>query len=150
MTVDEFQEAIKNEGGPRHLLRFLAFGGDVNARLADSGSTLLHLAVEYDNLPMIRALVEAGADIEAREASGWTPLHHAVDLDVDSAGQRAGPAEGDFMRALRFSTTELLISLGADTEAQRADGLTPRDMAACYGEEVVRKYDEAVANAIGR
>ena len=147
ITIDELTDAITRGASPRAVLQFVAFGGDVNARLADSGLTLLHLAVEYEHLPMIHALIDAGADIESRAASGWTPLHQAVDFDIDTASQTTGWAAGDFIRTLTFATTKLLIALGADAEARCVDGRTPRDMAAAYSEEVAKKYDEAVAHA---
>ena len=113
MTLEDLAKAIKENRGIAELPHFIAFGGDVNARFSDSNWTLLHLAVEYENLPMIEALFNAGADIEARDLNGWTPLHHAVDFDIDSAGQ-ISYEEGAFWQNLSFSTTALLASLGAD------------------------------------
>jgi ankyrin repeat protein len=49
-----------------------------------AGGTLLHLALEYDDLVMAGCLVERGADVNARAAvdeegfGGHTPLFHAV------------------------------------------------------------------------
>src|SRR5215472_11454175 len=49
-----------------------------------SGSTLLHLAIEYDDIDMARWLIERGADVNARAAidaegsEGHTPLFHTV------------------------------------------------------------------------
>jgi hypothetical protein len=48
------------------------------------GSTLLHLAIEYDDIDMARWLIERGADVNgkaARDADGFgghTPLFHTV------------------------------------------------------------------------
>jgi ankyrin repeat protein len=48
------------------------------------GASLLHVAAEYGNLNASRALVDAGADVDARAAvdeyglNGHTPLFHAV------------------------------------------------------------------------
>jgi uncharacterized protein len=146
MTIDEFIEAIKCGQGEPAALQFVAYGGDVNAPLDGSGLTPLHLAVEAENCSMIQALFNLGANVDARDANGWTPLHRAVDLDLDTAGQTSW-GEGDFMRNLTFRTTELLISLGADVAARCADGRTPRDFAAAYDEDILRKYDEVVQRA---
>jgi ankyrin repeat protein len=147
MTVDEFIEAIQSGQGEQAALQFVVYGGDVNAPMTSSGLTALHLAVEAENLPMIQALFNLGADLEARDANGWTPLHRAVDLDLDTASQTTGWGDGDFLRTLSFRTTQLLISFGADGAARSADGRTPRDIAAGYGESVLGKYDEAVEQA---
>ena len=60
-------------------------GADVNEADAD-GSTALHSAVDVDGpscrgdtpKEFIRRLVAAGADLEARQYYGWTPLLHAI------------------------------------------------------------------------
>jgi uncharacterized protein len=96
---------------------------------------------------MIEALFNLGADIKTRDANGWTPLHRAVDFDLDTASQTSGPNEDDFLRALTFRTAELIISLGADVTARNSNGQTPRDFAAGYGADVLKKYDEAVERA---
>jgi ankyrin repeat protein len=49
-----------------------------------SGSTLLHLAIEYDDIEIARWLIERGADVNAKAAldadgfGGHTPLFHTV------------------------------------------------------------------------
>jgi|GEM_PF-4893905 len=61
---------------------FLAHGARVNMR-AEDGSTPLHAVVGYragadpDLTSITRGLVAAGADMEARDRHGWTPLLRA-------------------------------------------------------------------------
>ena len=96
---------------------------------------------------MITALFNFGADIEMRDFNGWTPLHHAVDFDIDSAGQISWE-EGAFFSRLSFATTALIVSFGADLSSQLENGETPRDKAARYGEKVLKRYDEIIVKAI--
>ncbi|CAI9760915.1 unnamed protein product [Fraxinus pennsylvanica] len=53
-------------------------GGNVNAR--DSfGLTLLHIATWRNHVPIVKRLLEAGADPNARDGeSGWSSLHRAL------------------------------------------------------------------------
>jgi len=74
------------------------------------GASLLHVAAEYGNLNAARALIEAGADVNATAAvdeyglNGHTPLFHTV----NSNGNRSEP----IMR--------LLLAAGADPELRLA------------------------------
>ena len=60
----------------------------------------------------VALLLEAGADPNARDVSGWTPLHKA-------AGFNANPA-----------VVGALLDAGADVHARDADGWTPLHLAA--------------------
>jgi ankyrin repeat protein len=127
-------QAIHQGRGTAELPAFLAAGGDVNALDPRSGMPLLHLACEHLDLDAIRALVAAGADRNARDAFGQTPLHVAVGNDIDSVVQADGPE-------FRFETARLLLSLGADPTLRDGRGLVPRDVAARYGGGVLGTFD---------
>jgi ankyrin repeat protein len=76
--------------------------------------TALHSAAASDagtrDMAIVRALVEAGAPVNARSGSGTTPLHTAAFLgDADVA--------------------ELLLSRGGDPRIASNDGKTPIDLA---------------------
>jgi ankyrin repeat protein len=125
-------------GGPRGLSledieRYLAEGGDPNRR-ADSGHTLLHLAMDNYDIELVRLLITRGADVNARGYRGYTPLHLAVDSDCDSQ-----PRDG--RRATELPLTTLLLGFGADESVRDDDGVTARDFAVAYGEQEAQLYD---------
>lgn len=66
-----------------------------------AGVTLLHVAAEYGNRSAARALIEAGADVNARAdvtddgLNGHTPLFHAV----NSHANRSAPLMRDLLTA---------------------------------------------------
>ena len=54
----------------------LALGGDVTT-IDDNGDTALHGAVIRGSEPLVRFLLEQGAELEATNEKGWTPLRIA-------------------------------------------------------------------------
>ncbi len=101
---------------------------------------MLHLACEHQDLEMIRALVEQGADLNLRDKYGQVPLHIAVDNDADAVVQADGPLE-DY----RFETTRLLLQLGANREVRSNSGQTPRDLAVLSGTAALERFDRLTA-----
>lgn len=61
----------------------LAFGTTGARMLTLAGSTLLHVAAEYQNLEAARLLLDRGADVNALGGSGQTPMFHAVTQNED-------------------------------------------------------------------
>lgn len=94
-------------------------GVDVN-KADNSGNTalLLHIDNHICDKEAVKALVKAGADVNAKNKFGDTPLHMAI-------------KEGKEMVA-RF-----LIKKGADYQAANDKGDTPVDMAVAKGMEMV-------------
>jgi len=81
-------------------------GFDVNTK--DSlGETALHLAVEHGNLEIVRLLLERGADVNAKNKNGLTPIWGINDDDTTA------------MEIFR-----LLIRSGADVNVSNEDGET--------------------------
>ena len=71
---------------PRYLALLLRHGGDPNALDVYGNRTILLNAALYSPVENVRLLVEAGADIHAREnLSLDTPLHKAVLVRYDNA-----------------------------------------------------------------
>ena len=78
-AVDLFTAAIAN--AQRALERLLAEPDlDINARTAD-GKTALHLSAEWGSFYATKLLIEAGADILAKDKYGNIPLELAIDAE---------------------------------------------------------------------
>ena len=103
------------------------------------GATLLHLAIEYDELEIARWLLEKGADVNARAAvdaegfGGHTPLFHAV----VAMGRR------DVEKA------RLLLDRGADPNALATLRKQLRDMGDPE-KEAMREFHDVTATAYAR
>jgi ankyrin repeat protein len=136
MTFDEFWQSIYEDRRTRDLGVYLRNGGDLLARDPKSDRTLLHLACEHQNLGLIRELVGKGIPIDDQDKWGLTPLHVAVDIDIDSVVQASGQ-----ISEMTFDTTKLLLSLGANPNLQDERGSAPRDWVLPYGPAVVEQFD---------
>jgi ankyrin repeat protein len=113
----EILEAVK--AGDAERVEALARGGA--AREADAeGVTALMLAANRGRLDMVRALVAAGADVNAADARGFTPLFHAC---YNSEEDRGHP-----------EVVDALLAAGADREARIGFGVRPLMYAAGNGE----------------
>lgn len=56
----------------------LARGADPNTFDAKTKENVLHIAIgQFGELAIVKMLLDAGADIDAADKWGWTPLHHA-------------------------------------------------------------------------
>lgn len=110
------QQAMFFEPEILHLL--LANGANPNVR-NDRGEALLHLLADPAS---IRALLAAGADIEARDQRGWTPLmSHATDAATGPDAVYTLLAEGADPQAkgLKGETAASLLPQGERFDAIR-------------------------------
>jgi len=103
----------------------LKCGANPNVRLPGLDWTLLHLAIEHHDVASAAVLLKHGANVGLTDASGCTPLHHAVDVEADGAQQSGLPPKPVL--------TRLLLEAGADPHAIDAGGKTPIDIAREYG-----------------
>ncbi|KAI9584932.1 receptor-interacting serine/threonine-protein kinase 4 [Glossina fuscipes] len=88
------------------------------------GLTACHLAIDANQERLLKFALENGANVEARDACGWTLLMRSV---VMNAG---------------LSIFELLITYGANTKAQDMFDLTCLDLARLYGHTEAQEYFE--------
>ena len=49
----------------------------------EENRTLLHWAVDQDNLEAVKVLIQSGADIDAKDAEGETPLAYSLSSDLE-------------------------------------------------------------------
>ena len=113
-------------------------GGTTAEAPSDPLSTPLHEAAESGDLAAVEALTASGADLEARDSDGQTPLHSAADPAVVEALVAAGAdveARSTTGRTPLHSASdpaviEALVAAGADVEARNNDGQTPLHSAA--------------------
>lgn len=90
----------------------IASGACLSKQSETGGETPLHLAARYSRADAAKRLLDAGADCNAVDFAGRTPLHSAIAAD----------ARGVFEILLRNRATDL--------EAQAYDGSTPLILAA--------------------
>ena len=88
----------------------LAAGADLNVCGGVKRCTPLHMAARRGTVPIAAALLDHGANIEARDSLGETPLRRAVNCN-------------------RQGVAALLVSRGADVGSKSTKGLTPLDAA---------------------
>ena len=79
----------------------LEVGGAVTT-IDDNGDTALHGAIIRGSEPLVRFLLDQGADIEAANEKGWTPFRIAKGVFYSNTGKRWPEME------------KLLLELGAD------------------------------------
>jgi ankyrin repeat protein len=113
----------------------IEYGADPRMASKPAGFTPLHSAVADDTgtdvKELVQMLIDAGADPNARSASGGTPLH--------TAGFTGN-----------VPVTEMLLAAGADPDATDAKGLTPLDHAREKGHpEVAAILHDAVLGKRG-
>jgi len=98
-------ECTVESGG--NVVRALVQGGaKVDARDGVKHCTALHMAARRGNVEVAEALLECGADIEARDSLGDTPLRRSVNCG-------------------KTGVASLLLSRGADLDSKGSKGLTP-------------------------
>ena len=103
---------------------FLDAGADIN--LAPRWWNALHAAIENMQVEVVQYLLEAGADPDML-CGGIRPLHHAIDVEADTAAQTG--------EQLAFVLTPLLIEAGADVNGVDESGRTPLQWALDWGHQ---------------
>ena len=115
-------------------------GGRVDARShKEQGGwvTPLRLAAAYGHVGAVRALLAAGADANARDAEGWSPLQLVVALGLLGRDSGRGPAS---------CVVQALLEAGANPSVlvPGRDDATLLDLAAEWGEDDVAALKQLI------
>lgn len=97
-------------GDTQKVLLLLQEGHHVDEAVPLIGTRPLMLAAAYGHVETIKALLDAGADVNAQDVTGWTPLH-------------AGAYKGD------AAVVSLLLAHGARVASSRWYLRTPAEIA---------------------
>jgi uncharacterized protein len=135
----------------------------MNAAPDRMGRTPLHYAALDDAAESVRALIDAGADVDARDQAGNTPLHFAAQEGSLAVGRillEAGAAvdpkdqhgNTPLWRAVFNSRGDgemitLLRRHGADPLAPNGQGITPATLAESIANYPVRRWFVDVLDA---
>lgn len=102
--------------------------------LTHVGATPLWLASQLLDLPMMKLLLEAGADPLRPNITGTTPLMAAAGLAMERPGEQQGTQE-DVAKAVK-----ILLDLGADPNTTDENGNTALHGAAVWGSNGAVEY----------
>jgi Tol biopolymer transport system component len=152
----------------RFLAKYAEYKGDVKA-VDEYGRTLLHCWASmfiFNDVAVAKYLVSKGADVNAKDKGGSTPLHNAVfeetinecvdvvefliskgaDVNAKDKDGRTPLHIAAFVAAIKgdVDVVKFLVSKGADVNAKDKDGRTPLDWAKDVEETDVIKYLESV------
>jgi ankyrin repeat protein/truncated hemoglobin YjbI len=129
-----------------HRIRvLLEYGASVDDR-GRYGLTALHYAVRGGKLPLIKLLLERGAQVSALDGDGLTPLVHlsktrskadpipvlellaANGADVDARDENGGTLLMHYARQGKADAVKWLLAHGADRDARNKSGKTAADV----------------------
>ena len=124
-----------DEGNRHHLVQLLLeYGAKVHLQDWDQ-TTALHHASLLRDLDVVQVLLNRGANVNAVDNKGRTPLHQVFEAgnytDADSFGLVSRKGKN------RFGVAQLLLKHGATVNAGDEDQQTPLLLASCFPDRIV-------------
>ncbi|KAK2812422.1 hypothetical protein FQN50_001423 [Emmonsiellopsis sp. PD_5] len=151
-------------GGHGAIVRLLLENGQSAASI-NGFTPILNRAARSGTLPVMKILLENGADVNSKNFEGWTPLHVAADAGQDAAvtvllenGADINSKDAYAQTPLRLATqngyaavVRTLLEMGADIEDGNREGETALIIAARFGHtSVVRLLLQHGADVLAR
>lgn len=136
-----FKDVPLHRASSRNKLDIIKFliqnGANVNAKMiGDLGFTPLHVASVYDCYEATMELINARADVNAKDSLGKTPLHHCS-FDSSSGIFSDIKLHKNYPKAAKVAN--LLIAAGAKRNIKDNNGDTPVDLAMKCDNQELRK-----------
>ncbi len=117
----------------------LEAGADINASDSDGaasalhcpcpsstpGHTVLHLAVQGDNVDMVKLILAKGCKVNAQTNEGASALHYAMDSNLEIVGECFSTDASLRLHASHNSCSEALLEAGADVNLLDLSGHSP-------------------------
>ena len=148
MLTDTCIEQFEDEDLKDALKKLRAGEVDVNVKVTGDGYTILHLSVQDEkaNEKLVEALIAAGAEVNAKDKDGSTPLYHILSLYGDEYDANIHPK----IISVLLEQGKADPNIKATTD--RKD--TPLHQAVVHGADVVKlllqhKADRSVKNSKG-
>jgi ankyrin repeat protein len=116
--------------GGELMARFIASRSDVNSPDADGHAPIHAAALGMDNEDGVRTLIDANANLDAKDRNAQTALHLIANKPKT--------------RTTDIQVAKLLISSGASTWTRDRDGLTAHDLAAAAFKQRREVHQELV------
>jgi ankyrin repeat protein len=135
--LTRFLNALNDGDALDEASAYLDAGGDIDGAIMPFiESALMHQAAVYRRLGLIEMLAGRGADLNVRDSFGMTPMHFAVQHEVDGMLLQG--------RDTHFPCARLLLDLGASKDVLDNHGRTPRDLAGIYGPAMLDLFDDVM------
>ena len=111
----------------------LASAATADEHVLGAGLSPLHLAAQGGHIELMAALLAAGADVNAGDARGYTPLHFAICFGprqfLDPLPDLSQAAQDIGVYRLLPAVPRFLIEQGADLNARSREGQTALELA---------------------